>query len=509
MMQRKAVSRCGRKAGAILLAMTLLMLLLPMGVWAKTEDFKVTLNEKKENYVFSIQWENTEKKPDVVITSPSGKTYTLENKPEADAGDGELMFFFATAEKGEWTVSVTGEGLGALTMDAGVMPGRMDITSFSVSVKGDKGTASWKIADSEDELTLEIWATTDPVDFGGERLSSQRGKASDKGEFSLSGLDSGDYYLYLKAIGTGGVFACQYSDDRISWRRDDALPKLSNAKARMLDDDVWITWDEMEEADSYRVMVFDPSTGEMLEDETVTGVTSWTGTFSQDISSFEAAVAACRNGVTGDFERMAVSRGSFDGVEVTFPEGENLNTTTITVQVAFSGDYTVSAALNDDILCEDSATAGDYRVDMEEGDNRVSFYVTDGAGNVRTYGKDFHVDITPPQLSILHDINGQSTSDDHIYLEGHTENGAVLTLNGEEVETTAGYFTVRCALSAGQNQLELVATDAAGNQSRYTAQVERPWFSAQILLWVICIVVGVVLLAVYLILFIRGRRKKA
>lgn len=87
------------KPGAILLAITLLMLMLPMGVWAKTEDFKVTLNEKQENYVFSIQWENTDQKPDVVITSPSGKTYTLENKPEADAGDGELMFFFATAEK--------------------------------------------------------------------------------------------------------------------------------------------------------------------------------------------------------------------------------------------------------------------------------------------------------------------------------------------------------------------------------------------------------------------------
>ena len=83
MMQRKTVSRCGRKAGAILLAMTLLMLLLPMGVWAKTEDFKVTLNEKKENYVFSIQWENTEKKPDVVITSPAGKRtpWKINRKP--------------------------------------------------------------------------------------------------------------------------------------------------------------------------------------------------------------------------------------------------------------------------------------------------------------------------------------------------------------------------------------------------------------------------------------------
>ena len=74
MMHTKTVSRCGRKAGAILLAITLLMLMLPMGVWAKTEDFKVTLNEKQENYVFSIQWENTDQKPDEVTTSPSVKT---------------------------------------------------------------------------------------------------------------------------------------------------------------------------------------------------------------------------------------------------------------------------------------------------------------------------------------------------------------------------------------------------------------------------------------------------
>lgn len=145
---------------------------------------------------------------------------------------------------------------------------------------------------------------------------------------------------------------------------------------------------------------------------------------------------------------------------------------------------------------------------MDEGDNRLSFYVADTAGNIRSFGKDLHVDVTPPQLSILEDLNGQSTAESHVYLEGHTEGGAALTLNGKPVETKNGYFSVRCSLSVGKNRLELLATDAAGNQASYSAVVERPWFSAQILLWVLCIAVAAALLVIYGVLFIRARRRK-
>lgn len=152
--------------------------LLSASVFAKTEEYSINLDEEKTNYVFEIQWENTEKQPDVTLTAPSGKTYNLENMPDADAGEGELLFYFPKAEKGEWKVKISGDGLGAVTLDSGVMPGRMNITSFQVSVSGDKGTASWKIEDSEEDLTLEIWAAPDPVNYGGERIASLRGKAS-------------------------------------------------------------------------------------------------------------------------------------------------------------------------------------------------------------------------------------------------------------------------------------------------------------------------------------------
>lgn len=103
------------------------------------------------------------------------------------------------------------------------------------------------------------------------------------------------------------------------------------------------------------------------------------------------------------------------------------------------------------MLVEGSSQSGNYRVDMEEGDNRLSFYVTDSLGNIRTFGKDVHVDVTAPQLSVLRDLNGQSTSENHVFLEGHTEGGAVLTLNGKTVDTQNGYFSIPLSPGRGKD----------------------------------------------------------
>ena len=114
----------GFKLTSLFLAAVLLAVLLPLSALAKTKEYEIRLNEPKENYVFSVLWDNTDKQADVVITSPSGKTYSLDNMPQAQAGEGELLFWFASAEKGTWKVKITGEGLGTVTLDSGVMPGR-------------------------------------------------------------------------------------------------------------------------------------------------------------------------------------------------------------------------------------------------------------------------------------------------------------------------------------------------------------------------------------------------
>ena len=497
----------GKGFALFFLALVCLLLICPQVAWAKTEEYEIKLAEGRENYVFSIQWENSDQTIDVVITSPSGQTYTQDNMPQAQAGEGELMFWFAFAEAGSWKVSISGEGLGQVSLDSGVMPGKMDITSFSLQVSGEEGTASWSIQDCEENLTLEIWAAPDPVHYGGERLTSVGGKASDQCHFSLGGLDSGEYYLYLKAIGREGVFAVQYADHPVSWRRGDALPKLEGVAARMMDDDLWISWDKQEDVDTYRILVYDFATEELLTDEIVTEESQWFGEIPQSTDSLKAAVAAYRWGHTGDFELYPVTRGDFDGVSVTFPEGDQVNQTSLYVEVSFTGNYKVSGALNGEMLVQDADQAGRYRVDMEEGDNRISFYVADEVGNIKSFGKDLHVDVTPPQLSILEDLNGLSTSEEVVYLEGHTEAGARLTLNGEKVETQNGYFSIPCSLSGGENQLELLARDAAGNETRYRALVDHPRQLTRFLPWLLPLGIALVLLILYLRIFMGRRRK--
>ncbi len=91
----------------------------------------------------------------------------------------------------------------------------------------------------------------------------------------------------------------------------------------MMDDDLWISWEKQEDVDTYRILVYDVATEELLTDEIVTEETQWFGEIPQSTDSLKAAVAAYRWGHTGDFELYSVTRGDFDGVSVTFPVGDS------------------------------------------------------------------------------------------------------------------------------------------------------------------------------------------
>lgn len=492
-----------------LLTAALLAVFLPaFTAFAKSEDFTVDVPENASDYIFDIVWDNAGAAADVSLKAPDGTVYNTQNMPEADVGDGELLFYFEAPAAGSWVVTVTGEGLGDVSINAGRQPGSMQITSFTLTVADGQAQAAWSVADSEPQLNFELFATTDPANLGGVSLGTVSGDAAGSGTFSLGGLDSGDYYFYLKATGTDGIFSTRYADGgSFSWRAAGALPALQGVQARMLDDELWLTWQPSEDADTYRVMAYDADTGAVLYDETVDGDSQWSADISTDVQHIQAAVAAVSSGTTGNFTRVDVTRSAFDGVSVTFPPEGQINTRAITVQVAFSGSYTVSAALNGETLCEGSQKSGDYRVEMEDGDNRVSFYITDGAGNIRTFGADYHVDTAPPALSVVNDLDGTSTGEGHVWLSGLTEGGAVLRMNGREVDTQNGYFNIRCPLHFGKNTLTLTATDGAGNEAQYTAVVRRPLLGAAALRWGVCIAAFAALSAVYLTIFIRGRKK--
>jgi hypothetical protein len=475
---------------------------------AQSNDYPITLTEEKHNYMIDIYWEKVENKPDVLITAPDGTQYSLANMPESDTGKGEFFFLFETAMAGKWNVHITGENLGKLNIQTGVMPNQMTITNFNVKISGKQCTYSWKIEDNADNPELQVWITSDPKSYGGKMLNAQHSKlSSGEAAFNLNGMDTGDYYFYLKAVSSLGTFSRRYADAPVHITAQNAPAKLQNVKACLLDDDVWITWPAVRDINTFHIVLRNADTGEVLSNETVKDENEWYGSFSKDISSVTVSAAAVKNNVTGDYDTFTLKRSSFDGVSVTFPEKDNLNTKSISVNVAFTGSCTVSAVVNDVLLCTDSAKSGDYAVTMAEGNNRIVFYVTDSTGNKKSFIRELHVDTTPPQLSVLKDLDKTTTAEDHVYLEGQTENGAVLKLNDAPVETQNGYFLVKNDLKSGKNTLKLTSEDAAGNQAVYLAEVTRDTEDHGFLLKIICGAVALILAILYLLVFILGRRK--
>lgn len=481
----------------------------PAAAMAKTETLEINVGEGAENYVFQIVWENTDQEAQVEITSPDGVVYSTKETPEAVSGEGLIVFNVGAAAAGTWQVAITGEALGRVQVDGGELPGSMEIQEFQVENRGGAFYVSWKVLDCPESLRFQVFADTDADGFDGEEIASFTEAAEGEREIQLNRMDTGEYFLYLRVSSDSGIFTRKYADSTVSWVRDNAPGELSNVKACMLDGDVMLQWDEVEENTAYRVMIFDGTTRGLIQDDTVEGETLYLWTLPDQYDEVLAAVAIYDRG-TGKYQTYPVKRSAEPDATVVYPEGDVINSRTLMVKVEFSGAYAVSAALNGELLIDGSAKAGEYRVDMKEGDNTIVFYLTDDAGNLHSYVKNLQVDTVPPQLSIQRNLDGLKTSDSYLYLEGHSEQGAQLLLNGQEMSMIKGYFNIRCDLSLGENQVTLVAKDAAGNETQYTAVITRTVQGGHAMYWFIGGAVFLVLLVLYLILFIRGvkRRKR-
>ena len=479
----------------------------PLLAFAKTEEIVVPVGEGSTSRVFQITWPNTEQQASVTITSPDGTVYSTEQTPEAHCGEGLIVFNVGAAAEGDWVVSITGENLGTVSVDSGELPGSMEIESFAVEMREGKAYASWKIVDCPESMQLQVYADADTDGYDGQEVASFTAGAEGEQEISLGSLDSGRYHFYLYVRGEQGIFTRKYADASLAWFQDSAAQELSGVNARMLDGDVFLTWEGVNEDSSYRVMVYAPDNGGLLHDEIVEAETSFLWTLPEEYNGAQAAVALWENGRTGRFTEYPIQRTARPEATIAFPEKDVVNTKTILVPVEFTGEYTVSAALNGELLVEDGKAA-QYRVDMKEGDNTLVFYLKDPAGNLFSYIKSLQVDTVPPQLSVQRDLDGLRTSDGWVYLEGHSEQGAQLLLNGEPVSMISGYFQVRCDLGLGDNQITLTAQDAAGNQTQYTAVVSRTAQASDLMFWIIGGIVFLLLAALYVLLFIRGVKRR-
>lgn len=109
-------------------------------------------------------------------------------------------------------------------------------------------------------------------------------------------------------------------------------------------------------------------------------------------------------------------------------------------------------------------------INLQEGNNNIFATATDKAGNISQKSKISSVvfDNLPPKIEITQPANNSSFPPDKkkIEIKGQTETDASLTVNNHLlIVDSQGNFTFPFTLSEGQNTLNFVAIDPAGNHT--------------------------------------------
>jgi|GEM_PF-6827645 len=82
-------------------------------------------------------------------------------------------------------------------------------------------------------------------------------------------------------------------------------------------------------------------------------------------------------------------------------------------------------------------------------------------------------DTDGPTLTITEPKAGFETEDEQVEIKGSTDVSATVTLDDEEIDTEAGDFAVEVDLKEGENKFTIIATDAAGNETKKIVTIIR------------------------------------
>ena len=148
----------------------------------------------------------------------------------------------------------------------------------------------------------------------------------------------------------------------------------------------------------------------------------------------------------------------------------------------------------------------DFTIPTEVGDNNYLVYLIDKDGNMRSTAGYVEKDVVAPILQLQKEYVNISTHDESIEIAGKVEDYNTFTINDAEVKVEGDHtFRYVYELKEGINNIEIVASDEAGNISKYDATVTRiieieepiPWLK------IILIVTVVVLVGLYIRAIIR------
>lgn len=284
--------------------------------------------------------------------------------------------------------------------------------------------------------------------------------------------------------------------------------EIDGLKIYWIDDDIAIDWTDTT-VGKVNITVFDSGNLKILGSEKVDG-NSYRCPVDQSIKQITVKIVPAEStNVNGAGDEFIVDVDNHPDGEILIEPFEYVNTDTIPAVANLNESYSLLFTNNGEVVGQtDVLQPGSHDIEVPTviGENNVKIYIVDDAGNMRSTSVSFIKDIEPPIIKIEDDINGLATYDEMVEFNGIVTDFDTLVFRNQEVEVDwDGSFNIQASLKDGPNELELIATDLAGNQTTYTAVVTKLVVEKKEVPWKTIIFTGIAVL-ILIILFIIKKR---
>ena len=284
--------------------------------------------------------------------------------------------------------------------------------------------------------------------------------------------------------------------------------EIDGLKIYWIDDDIAIDWTDTT-VGKVNITVFDSGNLKILGSEKVDG-NSYRCPVDQSIKQITVKIVPAEStNVYGAGDEFIVDVDNHPDGEILIEPFEYVNTDTIPAVANLNESYSLLFTNNGEVVGQtDVLQPGSHDIEVPTviGENNVKIYIVDDAGNMRSTSVSFIKDIEPPIIKIEDDINGLATYDEMVEFNGIVTDFDTLVFRNQEVEVDwDGSFNIQASLKDGPNELELIATDLAGNQTTYTAVVTKLVVEKKEVPWKTIIFTGIAVL-ILIILFIIKKR---
>ena len=424
--------------------------------------------------------------PLIEFISPSGEKLkegaVTEDKMKVIHAEGAINYLIPNAVRGDWYIEYDKLTNKELEVNYAPYADSISIESFKIL----STNTSENTADVEFEVSFTnnsvyqyiVYAvTTDKDSLASGQKELKKGSAIAGSlvteQINLSSLSSYDSYrlmleVYLDSSGIE-VFDTAITSETFSYTNNNAPEKISDffVEIDLSEESLLIDWTEYSvRCDEYIAAVYTPNdlNEPMFSNTFEPGITSTSIIIDPSVEYLRVELSYRLRGVTSQLLRKDIRLDN--GITVAFVTPSQTNSSQAVIE--YNTDKNIKAVVTvngatDDVQLSGS---GQFSVTLSDFTNDVSISYSPES-NVRfIVRRDIYSDRIAPILLLYENKTTITTTEPSYTLAGETEPGCVLTVNQQAVTLKEdGTFLHKLALSKGNNEFTITATDTAGNSS--------------------------------------------